>query len=234
MRFAVVYLAATALAAASGLPSLAADLVHDQFLIQPTGPATGDEREESFIGGYAGLVGGYGIVNERWVNQFNGLADPDLNGVLAGVTAGFNWRSGSLLVGLEGDVNRLAMRGITDSPAAFVELAGIATARGRLGWIFGKNDQLAIFATGGVAHLWGAATNPAVSPPTFGFDQTGFVVGGGLEAYLMNSDRISSKLEYLYVGLNLNKTFPFAPPVGVSTLQIGGMHLFRWGLNVHF
>jgi outer membrane immunogenic protein len=99
------------------------------------------------------------------------------------------------------------------------------TVRGRLGWLV--NDQLLVYATGGLAYgevavsgnanISASIVSPFTFTPTtaaFGASKTnvGFSVGGGMEGRLSYwlPPNWTWKLEYLYLDLgSINTTTPF-------------------------
>lgn len=145
------------------------------------------------------------------------------SGLTGGFQAGYNWQVDRLLVGVEGDVEALSLRGSTAftgvypyTTATFTISSNIAsnwlaTARGRLGFVAGN---WLFFGTGGAAFSdlkasWGfsdtCGTNitcngpnaPNVAEAASASVRAGWTVGGGIENRLF--DRWSWKLEYLYV-----------------------------------
>ena len=92
--------------------------------------------------------------------------------LIGGVHAGYNWQTGPWVLGVEGDVD-------------FADhINYLASARGRLGW--GAGNWL-FYGTGGVAFIDTDNNFVVVSADDgpFGFsggnNQTGFVVGGGID-----------------------------------------------------
>ena len=99
-----------------------------------------------------------------------------------GVYGGYNWQSGALVLGFEGD-----WAGVAGNSGP-----GLVTFRGRAGWAFGN---ILVYATagGGAAngHLTRLADQQRVEA-----NFLGFVAGGGVEAMLTHN--ISIKAEALY------------------------------------
>jgi outer membrane immunogenic protein len=134
------------------------------------------------------------------------------------------------------------------------------TVRGRLGWLV--NDQLLIYATGGLAYgkvavsgnanISAACCGVAYTPATveFGASNTnvGFSVGGGMEGRLSYwlPPNWTWKLEYLYLDLgSLDTSAPFVLPTipGTVLTAITGTitththftdNIVRVGLNYQF
>ncbi len=182
-------------------------------------------------GFYAGLVAGaaWGTYDTQTSTSGPGPIRPanqaDVNaagiqaikpiGFATGIEAGYNWRFGNWLFGLEADLQAMHLNGETDTGAVHYVLSpqhrftitaygntdGLLTARPRLGVITANNWLL--YVTGGVA-LTQLRTD-------FNFDDdlgreasgwvnklvAGYAVGGGVEAPL--TDRLSAKIDYLHV-----------------------------------
>jgi outer membrane immunogenic protein len=246
-------IATVAIAALMGTPAMSADL--------PTTPvhtkAPPAVTEQTWAGFYGGLnLGGAwersssttSTVNNPlgYFNVFASAAVTALgqqpqpvrsSGFTGGFQAGHNWQVDRIVVGLEGDVEALSLRGSTavtgtypGTTATFtinssVASDWLATVRGRLG--FAAGDWL-FFGTGGAAFSdlkasWGfsdtCGTNPTCNgPPAPNATETasastrlGWTIGGGVEAKLL--DGWSWKLEYLYVNFgSVSATGLISPP----------------------
>ncbi len=192
-----------------------------------------------FDGIYGGFVSGYGFVDDASIGV-NALppAKFDLEGPSAGITGGWNWKHEGWLLGIEVDGQTMGMQDrVTNCVGGCnvtADIDGLVTARGRVGYLFGADDQLAVYATGGLAWVWlGVSNNVFVPTVSTDWTETTYAVGGGIEGYLFGTDWMSTKLEYLYVGLDASRS------AGVNTADTGnykfdGLHMIRWGLNIHF
>jgi outer membrane immunogenic protein len=132
-----------------------------------------------------------------------------------GLQLGYNLQMGSMVFGLEADINGLTDkavttgRGLLTTGQAFAtenvsKMSGLATLRPRVGFTF---DRALIYATGGLAYaqreytqsyrdiLNGAFANTAKTEY-----RAGAAIGGGLELALTNTWSI--KGEYLYLRFN--------------------------------
>lgn len=207
--------------------------------------AAGDEPDK-FNGLYAGLVAGIGFVDGTWIN---GNPPPvatkfDADGGLAGVTVGYNWLFDNFLFGLEADITTLGLgkNGITCGilSVCHVDMDAMATARARLGYVFGEADQFAVYATGGIANVWADVAGGAIAGPVSqrsDFSELTYAVGGGFEGYVMDTNWISTKVEVLFVGLDINKSFaaPTATTsIGPDSIKLEDLIVVRAGFNVHF
>jgi outer membrane immunogenic protein len=162
---------------------------------------------------------------------------PEPQGAVGGVTVGYNYQTGALVLGIEGDYNFARAKDTVPSTPTFgcadgctTELDNFGTIRGRLGYAFGP--ALAYF-TGGVAFTeWKGKI--AVSPPQSGRStETSAVVGGGIEYAF--SRNWSAKLEYLHIFEG--DTFVYAPAsCGGPGCQIKNedVDLVRVGVNYRF
>jgi outer membrane immunogenic protein len=188
-------------------PALSADLP-----LYTKAPAVASPAYD-WTGFYAGVFGGYGFGNHN-VNNANGAAgfanftaNYSSQGGIAGGEAGYNWQSGSIMLGVEADGFWSDIKGsdTTQVLAGSFAVTGIdatslrdgATVRARGGVAV---DRLLLFFTGGWAYGNFQHTNTDV---TFGLgvDQftthrSGLAAGGGI-AYAM-TDNLIGKIEYRY------------------------------------
>jgi outer membrane immunogenic protein len=131
--------------------------------------------------------------------------DLQLNGILGGAQAGFNWQINNFVLGAEGDVS---VTDWSDSKAgtAEEEISAdadlLASLRARVGFAV---DTLLIYATAGAA--WSDAEYSAIDPPLAGsldFDDIGLVAGGGVEWGM--SEHTSVRLEGLHYDFDDKKS----------------------------
>lgn len=214
-------IAGAALAALIGTPALAADMA----LKAPPPPPP---PAWSWTGFYVGLNAGYSVANDPFnqtaaesgtivSSSIDSRVTP--NGGLFGGQAGYNFQSGNIVFGVEGDIqwsgeHDTAGCGLEcESIPPDVETLGSAeqkikwfgTARGRVGWT--NNDWL-LYITGGAAwgginattaiNVSGSGTAVALSNTT-SFTKSGGVIGGGTEVHL--GGQWTAKFEYLYMDL---------------------------------
>jgi outer membrane immunogenic protein len=138
----------------------------------------------------------------------------------AGLYGGYNWQSGALVLGIEGDWAR--------SP--FNVGDGLFTLRGRAGLAF---ENVLVYATAGVgSQSWALVrifTREVIEQEYFGW-----VAGGGVE--IKFSDSISSKLEVLYFDAGQERyNFPAGASYGpVSATYDVENILYRAGVSYHF
>jgi outer membrane immunogenic protein len=152
----------------------------------------------------------------------NGSDTVDMNGVIGGVQAGYNWQNGNYLLGVEADFQGSGQRGTRDFAVGFLSSSGPGTAaisitermpwmgtvRGRVGYVA---NQWLLYATGGLAYgriegvdssagaTGTGGPNPVWSFSGSGVTKIGWTVGGGAELAL--GGNWTAKFEYLFVDL---------------------------------
>ena len=183
-----VLLSSAALIAFSGM-AIAADLPSSSAPVAPPPiPAF------SWTGIYVGGQIGYGFGQDEF-NAAGFSAAGNTSGVVGGAHIGYNFAPsvGSLVLGIEGDVN-----GSTESGSSTVlGFTGTAKSpvdgsiRGRAGVAF---DRTLLYATGGAAFASFNYSN------NFGFSATntrvGYTVGGGIEYAVTNEWSIRGEYRY--------------------------------------
>lgn len=153
------------------------------------------------------------------------------DGFQGGLYAGCNFRSGSFLLGFEGDINLMDV-GYGDN--------WYATLRLRAGHSFGNT---LIYGTGGLAvgqvdmisgnpiatELMAMSSSYYVDKPV----ATGWAAGAGVEHWF--NDRISWKAEYLYVDLGEVTRFGMNAGYEMDMLRVDWKaHTVRTGVALHW
>jgi outer membrane immunogenic protein len=160
------------------------------------------------------------------------------DGIFGG-TLGYNWQNGPWVGGVEGDFSwtDLAIHDQRQvapncTPGSCIsKLDELGTARLRGGYLI-SNSTL-IYVTGGAAfgHL-GTGLTFAGAPPVQAFQwETGWTVGGGIEAML--SAHWTVKAEYLYVDLGNGPTI-FNGGATFDHTANARVNIVRAGLNYKF
>jgi len=152
----------------------------------------------NWTGFYAGINAGYGWGTSDW-SAVPASIKP--KGALVGGTLGYNWQSGDIVYGIEGDFDWSDVSGsVACAGVLTCETSNscLATFRGRVGYAF---DRWLPYITGGGAYGRVKATLSAagVDLASAASNQLGWTIGGGLEYAFMGN--WSAKLEYLYVDL---------------------------------
>jgi outer membrane immunogenic protein len=227
--------------------------------------ATVGPEPYDWTGAYIGINAGVAFGDSTFETELTGdfLTDPNLAAYEAsypqeldnddtdftgGLTAGFNWQPGSLVFGVEGDINFLDSEesrfydiDVIDTTLEH-EIDWFATLRARLGF---AADNLLFYITGGLAagevetsvdmvtivpvYVWTGSSSEI---------EVGWTIGGGVEWAL--SDAWSIKGEYLWVDLGSDSydldNDPANPDQGYtirahSDTQFG---VARIGVNLHF
>lgn len=209
----------------------------------------------TWTGFYAGVNAGWAGRRERvGFGVVPGLNNPNIgsirkNGLTGGIQAGYNWQFGSLVYGVEADLQYANLSGSL-GPVGLAG-GGTATASNKLNWYgtlrprlgFAINRTL-IFVTGGLA--WGKTAYRLSSTDgvgnTFTMNSTktriGWTVGGGVEHAL--TDKWSAKLEYGYINLGSSNLNTAVFNAGVATGATATsrartkFHTLRAGLNYRF
>jgi outer membrane immunogenic protein len=225
-------LIAGALAIAAATQAFAADLP-PPMAPAPRAPAAYVPVSPAYnwSGFYIGVNGGYGFGQSNWPAGPTGKFD--VNGGLAGGTAGYNYQIGQLVLGVEGDFDWQGLKGSTNNvgcfgaagPSCNTQSDYLGTVRGRVGYAF---DRIMVYATGG-----GAVTDIksfAVGFPTTNNSEWGWTAGAGIEGAI--TDNLTAKVEYLYADFQ-NSSCP-ASSCGFATNVTLNENIVRAGLNWKF
>jgi outer membrane immunogenic protein len=194
------------------------------------------------IGGGVGQNGTQDVVSYAPPGGSAGITNPISEagfthspaGFIGGGQLGYNWQTGNLVLGIEGDWDWADRRSkfttdnffastVVVAPARLSysdeqQLKWLATARARVGWARGSSLW---YVTGGAA--WGEVGSnynfavsgspiyaTAASTASLSAVKSGWTVGGGVETSLawLGQGNWSAKLEYLYVDLgSVSNTF---------------------------
>jgi len=195
------------------------------------------ELSFDWTGFYTGINGGYAWGRSSWSDPAVGADSGSFNtsGGLVGGQLGYNWQTGSVVLGIETDVDWMSAKGSTAGPGGVCATDGggqcqtqqswVGTTRGRIGYAF---NRLLPYVTAGVAY-----GNIQAAQPTGTTTNTnaGWTAGGGVE---YGFDRNwSARLEYLHVDLG-TATF-MGDASGTSTLAVPVTdEIVRAGVNYHW
>ena len=182
-----------------------------------------------------------------------GSLSTTINGAVFGGQLGYNWQVGNWVFGAEGDFDDAGINGAQQS--IFPGLAGpldsiqvheninwLATARGRLGYIWGPT---LIYVTGGGAWanigstvLLNEGLAGVAAAGSFNNQRSGWTLGAGYE--WMIAPNWIGRAEYLYYSFSDN-THSFNFPLGfgadaitinklnVNVIRVGLNYKFNWG-----
>lgn len=181
------------------------------------------------------------------------------SGVFGGLQAGYNWQRGSLVYGLEMDIQYSGMKesfataGLvaSDSPAGSLgAFAGshrvnwFGSVRPRIGFLVSPSTL--VYATGGLGVMGGkyrvTGVDAGLNNFTLSSNSTriGWVIGAGLEHKFNPNWSVKAEYQYHQYGSKA-LTNPILTPAGVPvpgtrarTLATPNFHTVRIGLNYHF
>lgn len=218
-------------------PVVAADMPSSRLL--PPAPAL--PAFYSWTGVYLGVQAGYSwgqeraIFSDRLARAFNGAAfRTNSDTALGGAHAGFNYQAGSIVFGIEGDVEALDASETLVAPgiAAKVKRDWQASLRGRVGFSL---DRFMIYATGGAAftdfnyHLHDPATGQAESTDR---SKTGWTAGTGINfAY---TDNLILGAEYRYTDFGKVNAAGRGPLLGLTVRHEPATHALRASVAYKF
>jgi outer membrane immunogenic protein len=155
--------------------------------------------------------------------------------ITAGGYAGYNYQMGSVVFGVEGDLNaRFGKENIPFSDNHQLESNWDASLRLRLGYLV--NPRALVYATGGVAFAnYGVVRGSCASCAAYGSSnpfgsRTGWTIGGGIE-YALDSNW-HMKLEYLYADYG-SKSLSYDVGKGSISTKITS-NTVRAGLSYRF
>jgi outer membrane immunogenic protein len=151
-----------------------------------------------YLGATAGYANGFHSADDLAgaFLGYPGLANDQSQGFAGGGTLGINWQDGTLVYGLETDIDWLSNKTTYVDPNGAINnyfpsetnrLNYLGTVRGRLGLAV---DRTLLYVTAGLAYgevantvLYNSATFPVSTTPHFNVNSTrvGWVVGSGLE-----------------------------------------------------
>jgi outer membrane immunogenic protein len=216
--------AATFALLATSLAAEAADMPVKGYY---KGPPRSVVSYYNWTGFYAGINGGYGWGTSDWDSPATVGSKP--KGGLIGGTVGYNYQTGAIVWGVEGDV---AYSMIKDSTTCAlgpceVENKWLGTARGRIGYAF---DRWLPYLTAGAAFGDVKATRVGVAAGGASDIMAGWTAGVGLEyAFLGNW---TAKVEYLYADLG---KFDCGTACGAAADNVTFQtNIIRAGLNYKF
>lgn len=204
----------------------AADLVE----ADPVPPTPVEAYETlTWAGFYAGAQLGYGNADGD-LTALGVTASGDLDGVVAGGFAGYNWQVDNIVFGIEGDLNyvdfeRSGVLGAGTTGGAEIDYIG--TIGPRLGFVV---DRALIYGEGGFAFAeYGLRNTTGLG--TFSTDDTanGWFVGGGVDYAL--TDNVFVGAEYNFVSLDGDTATLGGTPVTIGDIDT---HVFKARVGFKF
>jgi outer membrane immunogenic protein len=252
---------ATVLAGIGSTAALAADLGARTYTKAPAMMASVSNWTGLYIGGNVGYGWGSGtthvlpLPDPTTFGESAAVFDTKPKGVIGGAQIGYNWQMGSIVTGLEADMQGSGIKGTAQVPiiltsgaslpspagiAATEKLSWFGTVRGRLGVTV--MPDLLLYATGGLAY--GQMDDSADRRLAIGSSgsasasqaKVGWAAGAGGE--WMFARNWSAKVEYIY--LDLGRTSAIGelatpdPVFKVGYTWKNQDHIVRAGVNYHF
>jgi outer membrane immunogenic protein len=222
-------LAIAALALSLATPAMAADLPNRYNA--PQNDYYAPPPVFTWTGLYAGINGA--LAAGSFSNGGNAAFGNSFGGV-GGLTAGYNYQSGALLVGAEGDFAFGSAKGsgvFNNTAIGNGQVQNIDTVRVRFGYIY---DHFLFYVTGGYAgaNVHGSVIDSSANPNLLVSQSqylNGWTIGTGVEVALTN--HISVKGEYLFTQLGGGNFFNGTRDQLNSGLN---MNLIRAGVNYRF
>jgi outer membrane immunogenic protein len=179
------------------------------------------------------------------------------NGPLFGGQLGYNWQAGNWVLGVEADISGTGISGLESRVPFRLTGAGtlltgaesfmrqdvnwLATARGRLGYVWGPGF---LYATGGAAWAnidYRANTTEGLDPcggygcslpANFNATRSGWTVGGGYEWAVMSN--WSLRGEYLYYNFGGASAAARTLSAGIGATCPACLTTYQWGdLSIH-
>ena len=196
-------------------------------------------EDTSWSGLYFDVSGGGGWGHSSWdvASVFNGgpiggTGSFDQSGWLAGAGAGYNWRVGQVVFGLDVDFSAADIQGTTGAGPCTggcqTKLAWFHTGRARLGLPFGAFMP---YVTGGAAAIGlkdraGSSNESAVDPRLWGW-----VVGGGLEFMVL--PQWTLRAEYLHADFPGSLIANDIGFFGTTSITERNVNIFRVGVSYY-
>lgn len=193
----------------------------------------------NWTGGYAGFHLGYGwgdsdFTDDDGWNLLGQTFGVDSDGVLGGIQAGYNWQTGSLIVGVEGELGYLNLDGSgLQEDGVFNDTFGVVDGgfytglSARVGYAM---DRTLLFAKAGGAYHGGEFSLSDVptlaGPSTLSGSKTvglGYQIGAGVEHAV--TDNWTLKVEYAY--------FDFGSETVTGFDEIGDPYNYTADLRSH-
>jgi outer membrane immunogenic protein len=154
-----------------------------------------DNRASIWTGAYVGVHAG-GAFGKFSASGFS----QQISGIAGGLHAGYNWQSGNMVYGLEGDADLSgAKKTFKYASGSSEEVTNgfLGSLRGRVGFTTGS---ALFYGTGGVAFatLKDTYTSFAGGSASFSDTRTGYVLGLGMDYAISSS--MSARIEGLHYG----------------------------------
>jgi len=229
------FVLSTVFACLASSTAFAADAVVDEVVVAPV---------DVFVwtGGYVGLQAGYAWGDSHLEFTDGDFADPDPDGFIGGIYAGYNYQApNNLVVGIDADITYADIDGFgspfeadgTPAPpgnGATTELNWNGAVRGRLGYAAGR---FLPYIAGGVAFA-DVDVNVTIvgeTPVNVGSTYVGWTIGGGADFAL--TDNLILRGEYRYTDFGDEDYGPIPPDNNPYSVDLK-THDVRLGIAYKF
>jgi len=183
----------------------------------------------NWSGFYAGINAGYGFGTSNWTNAVGTTTGNfDVSGAVAGGTLGYNFQTGAIVWGVEGDFDWSGIKGTTTvlcPGGCQTQNSWLGTTRLRVGYAF---DRWLPYVTAGAAFGDVKATSPAGTQTSV---KVGWTAGLGVEWAFLQS--WTAKIEYLYADLGSGTCSGACSPASPISVTFK-TSLARVGVNYRF
>lgn len=224
---------AFAASAASVAPARGADL--PARTTAPAAPLPTFAFEGFYLGGQIGVAGTADRLRDIYSPTGATLASKTIHGggVIGGLRAGYDWRYGSMVLGVVGDIDgaRAVSSGTTIFGENIKQVIGVqGSLRGRVGYAF---DHLLVYATGG---LFLADVSRQYRAAFLADDQNHIAVGPtlGVGAEYALDDHWRANIEYRVNGLATRREYVSPIYPGAKLRQTGGEGEIKLGVSYRF
>ncbi len=166
----------------------------------------------------------------------------ELDGILAGGHAGYNWDQGMLVFGIEADFSAMGwsdtVQADSSSENATAAVDLLASIRGRVGVTLDEERRGLLYLTAGAAYAGGevdvfnsGARETGVAVQDIDIDAIGGVVGGGFE--WAASDPIRLRVESLYYIFDYSKGITLSEANTGDFVEFENAWTFRIGVTYY-
>ena len=176
----------------------------------------------NWTGFYVGVNAGGAWNRSTWSDTANPATytpfDTNDTSFVAGGHVGYNYQTGQIVLGVEGDLEWLGISGDAQCAAAIGSVCNtkqdwLGSIRGRIG--YAGIDRVLVYATGGVAFTRYSFAETALFLQNWGSSsRTGWTVGGGAEYALTNNWIVG--LQYSYYDFGTKTSGGGIAPVTVN------------------
>jgi outer membrane immunogenic protein len=192
----------------------------DVIMEEPPAPMPVEELPvASWAGPYAGLSAGYAFGGESEDEFDNNSIDTD--GFVGGAFAGYNWETGGIVAGVEGDIGYSGVEG--DNAGTSVESGVEGSLRARLGYVV-TPDVLLYTTAGGAAKRLEASNDLGSDTNT----ALGWTAGVGSDVKI--TEQVFGRVEYRYTDYG-NEDFDLG---GVNHEIDSKDHRITFGVGMKF